>query len=153
MFPEKQARPFVKKTLKDLMDEDRAKIMIVDDDRDLLDELQHMLSLGGYDVEIVQDGFRASEEARKIKPDLILMDLKMSPKSGFQVADELQDCPEMKGVPILAMTGFFTEKEHVLMMKLCGIKAHILKPFNPVNLIGKIEFTLRRSIQDQGGKA
>jgi DNA-binding response OmpR family regulator len=121
------------------------KIMIVDDNYELLEELEEMLKLGGYDVEIVHNSSMACMEAHRIKPDLILLDLKMSPKSGFQVADELRHSTHMKEVPIIAMTGFFTEQEHILMMKLCGIKIFILKPFNPVNLIAKIEFALGRS--------
>jgi len=46
------------------------------------------------------------------------------------------------------MTGFFTEKQHFLMMKLCGIKTSILKPFRPLNLITKIEFALGNRLDD-----
>lgn len=120
------------------------RIMIVDDNIEFLEELQEMLFQSGYEIEIVADSDRAFTVAHVVKPKLILIDLKMSPKSGFQVADELRHSPQMKDVPIIAMTGFFTEKEHVLMMKLCGIKTFILKPFKPVNLIAKIEFALGR---------
>ena len=123
---------------------DSPKIMIVDDNMELLEELAEMLSQSGYEVEIVNDSNRAFAAAHAIKPDLIMLDLKMSPKSGFQVADELRHSVHLKDVPIIAMTGFFTEKEHILMMKLCGIRVFILKPFKPVNLIAKIEFALGR---------
>ena len=120
------------------------RIMIVDDNIELLEELKEMLSRGGYDVETVFDAAKAFGTAHDLKPAVILLDLKMSPKSGFQVADELRHSLQMKDVPIIAMTGFFTEKEHVLMMKLCGIKTFILKPFRPADLIAKIEFALGR---------
>ncbi len=120
------------------------RIMIVDDNIEFLEELQEMLFQSGYETEVVCDSDRAFTVAHVIKPHLILIDLKMTPKSGFQVADELRHSAQMKDIPIIAMTGFFTEKEHVLMMKLCGIKAFILKPFKPVNLIAKIEFALGR---------
>ncbi|MBI4309176.1 MAG: response regulator transcription factor [Candidatus Omnitrophica bacterium] len=127
---------------------ENSKIMIVDDNLEFLEELQEMLSNSGYDTEIVPDSTRAFNVAHNIKPELILLDLKMVPKSGFQVADELRHSLQMKDVPIIAMTGFFTEKEHVLMMKLCGIKTFILKPFKPVNLITKIEFALGRRSEE-----
>jgi DNA-binding response OmpR family regulator len=132
---------------------DNAKIMIVDDNAEFLEELQEMLTQSGYTTEIFPDSTKAFAAAHTVKPDLILLDLKMSPKSGFQVADELRHSTEMKNVPIIAMTAFFTEKEHILMMKLCGIKAFILKPFKPVNLIAKIEFALGRKKEEYDDQA
>ncbi len=117
-------------------------IMIVDDNVELLEELENLLKLGDYDVIAISDGTKVLDAAIKNKPELILLDLKMSPKSGFQIADEVRNSLLLKDIPVIAMTGFFTEKQHFLMMKLCGIKTSILKPFRPVNLISKIEFAL-----------
>ena len=66
-------------------------IMIVDDNVELLEELENLLKLGGYDVIAISDGTKVFETALKNKPDLILLDLKMSPKSGFQIADEARN--------------------------------------------------------------
>ncbi len=123
-------------------------IMVVDDNVELLEELENLLRLGGYDVIALNDGTKVLETAVKNKPDLILLDLKMSPKSGFQIADEARNSPLLKGTPVIAMTGFFTEKQHFLMMKLCGIKTSILKPFRPLNLITKIEFALGNRLEE-----
>lgn len=123
-------------------------IMIVDDNVELLEELENLLKLAGYDVMALSDGTKVFETAVKNKPDLILLDLKMSPKSGFQIADEAKNSPLLKGTPVIAMTGFFTEKQHFLMMKLCGIKTSILKPFRPLNLFTKIEFALGNRLEE-----
>jgi DNA-binding response OmpR family regulator len=123
-------------------------IMIVDDNVELLEELENLLKLGGYDVIAMSDGTKVFDAALKNKPDLILLDLKMSPKSGFQIADEARNSSLLKGIPVVAMTGFFTEKQHFLMMKLCGIKTSILKPFRPLNLITKIEFALGNRLEE-----
>lgn len=123
-------------------------IMIVDDNVELLEELENLLKLGGYDVIAISDGTQVFETALKNKPDLILLDLKMSPKSGFQIADEARNSQILKEVPVIAMTGFFTEKQHFLMMKLCGIRTSILKPFRPLNLITKIEFALGNRLEE-----
>ncbi len=129
------------------------KLLIIDDNMELLEELHKMFTSAGYDVETINNSDLAFEEALRVNPDVVLMDLKMSPKSGFQVASELRHAWLMKDVPIIAMTGFFTEKEHILMMKLCGIKSFILKPFNPVDLIAKVEFALgRRSEEYETGQ-
>ena len=123
-------------------------IMIIDDNVELLDVLENLLKMGGYEVIALSDSNRAIESAIKNKPDLILLDLKMSPKSGFQIADEARNSLVLKRTPVIAMTGFFTEKQHFLMMKLCGIRTSILKPFRPLNLITKIEFALGNSAEE-----
>jgi len=123
-------------------------ILIVDDNVELLEELENLLKLGGYEVMAISDGTQVFETALKNKPDLILLDLKMSPKSGFQIADEARNSVLLKDIPLIAMTGFFTEKQHFLMMKLCGIKTSILKPFRPLNLITKIEFALGNRLEE-----
>jgi len=126
----------------------KRRILIVDDNVELLEELENMLSMGGYEVTALSDGTRLFDVVLNNKPDLILLDLKMSPKSGFQLADEARNSLLLKDVPVIAMTGFFTEKQHFLMMKLCGIKTSILKPFRPVNLITKIEFALGNRLEE-----
>ena len=126
----------------------KPRILIVDDNVELLEELKDLLSLGGYDVIALSDGTQAVDTALNNKPDLILLDLKMSPKSGFQIADEAKNTLLLKNTPVIAMTGFFTEKQHLLMMKLCGIKTSILKPFRPLNLITKIEFALGNRLEE-----
>jgi len=122
--------------------ESRIKIMIVDDDKEFLEEVQEMLTLSGYDITVVPDGALALQMMPVVRPRIVLLDLKMTPKSGFQVASELRNTQHMKDTGIIAMTGFFTEKEHTFLMKLCGIRTCILKPIKPLDLIAKIEFEL-----------
>jgi two-component system, NtrC family, sensor kinase len=122
------------------------KIMIVDDDLELLEELQSALS-EKYEVEIISNSELAFDMACLLKPDLIITDLKMRPKNGFMLVDELQNSFITKGIPIIAITGFFTEKEHLVMMKMAGMKYALIKPFDPVELIAKIEIALK----DQAG--
>ena len=118
------------------------KIVIIDDDLELLQELQEILASNNYDVEIVPNSALAFAVVCEFKPDLILLDMKMKPKSGFQLAEEFSNSSKTKSIPIVAVTGFFTEKEHLLMMKMFGMKHAVLKPFNPTVLIAKIEEVL-----------
>ncbi len=119
--------------------------MLVDDDLESLLEMKDVLLFNEYDVEIVLNSAVAFERACEIMPDLIITDLQMKPKSGFQLADELQNSFKTKAIPIIAITGFFTEKEHVLMMKMFGMRLTILKPVNPVDIVTKIEVVLKES--------
>jgi len=58
---------------------------------------------------------------------------------GFQIAERLKRSPETASIPIFALTGYFTRKEDAQLMDLCGIEMCFEKPFNPANLISKIE--------------
>ncbi|MDD5449774.1 MAG: response regulator [Candidatus Omnitrophica bacterium] len=117
----------------------KKRIMLVDDNKEFLEELNETLTLGGYETAIFSDGQTALKSVYEVKPDLILLDLKMEGKNGFQVADELSRSPETKDIPIIAMTAFYTKDEHRPLMHTCGIRAHVIKPFNPLDIIAKIE--------------
>ena len=115
------------------------KVMIVDDDREFLEELQETLTLSGYDIAIFDNGESALSKGAEVRPDVILLDLKMSGRSGFEIADMLKHNPKTMNIPIIAMTAFYSGEEHRQLMNLCGIKSCLIKPFNPVELIAKIE--------------
>lgn len=118
------------------------KIMVVDDDEEFLEELRETLNLSGYRVIIVNDSTTALDTACTMKPDVILLDLKMDKKSGFKIADELKRVPETAHIPTIAMSGFYVQKYHNLLLKICGIKRFLKKPFNPLDVIAKIEAAL-----------
>lgn len=118
------------------------KIMIVDDDKDFLAELEEMMSLSGYDLVAVNDATSASKIASKTKPDLILLDLKMPGKSGFQLAEEIRQLPELSGVPIIAMSSYYRD-DYAFLLKVFGIKSCLKKPFNPLDAIAAVETALK----------
>jgi DNA-binding response OmpR family regulator len=115
------------------------KIMIVDDDVEFLEELEETLLLSGYEVDTFTDGSDAVARVLEVKPALILLDLKMKGMNGFQVADELTRCTDTSHIPIIALTGYFTEEEHRYRMRRCGIADCLLKPVDPLEVIEKIE--------------
>lgn len=117
----------------------KKKILIIDDEEDFLNEITEMLRLSGYEPFPLSESKSAASEARRIKPDIIFLDLKMDKKSGFQVADELSGFTETRHIPIIAITGVFTDKEHRLLMKACNIRECITKPAQPLDIIHLIE--------------
>lgn len=120
------------------------KLMIVDDDADFLDELQESLQAEGYEVAAISDGDSALQAALESKPDLVLLDLKMRGKSGFQVAEGLRKAAATKNIPVIAMTGFYTKAEHERLMKICGIDICLIKPFQENVLKQKIASVLKK---------
>ena len=124
------------------------RILVVDDDKEFLEEVKEMLTLGGYEVRGAYDGDSVLEQVLTFRPAIIFLDLKMSPKSGFQIADELINTFGLKDLRIIAMTGFFTAREHALFMRICGVKKCILKPIHPLDLISNIEFEIETKEQE-----
>lgn len=114
------------------------KILIIDDDKEFLEELDETLALSGYSVTAVNDPQEALDTTNRIKPDAILLDLKMPNKSGFQVADEIRHYAELAHIPIFAMTGHFKD-DYEPLMNICGIKRCLKKPFNPLDVIALLE--------------
>jgi DNA-binding response OmpR family regulator len=118
------------------------RILIIDDDTEYLDELKSMLVLAGYEVTEEADSSLAVKKAREVKPDLILLDLKMSPPDGFDINDELKEYKETVNTPIIAITGFYTANEDYKYLNSIGIRKCLKKPFNPLDVIVEIERTL-----------
>ncbi len=127
----------------------KATIMIVDDDEELLEELDETLGENGFVIHTFSDGEEAVRRVREVDPDVILLDMKMRGRSGFQIADELSRRDDTHHIPIIAITGYFTEKEHSRLMKDCGIEGAILKPFDPREVIATIEYVLDAAKKDK----
>lgn len=118
--------------------------MIVDDDKEFLEELRETLLLNGYEVIKVNEPARVLDMAGNNKPDIILLDLKMDHSSGFEIADELSRLTSTIDIPVVGMTGFFTENEHISLMSICGINNCIIKPFSAKQLVSAIETELAK---------
>jgi len=115
------------------------KIMIIDDDKEFLEELRETLALSGYETSGFSSSAFAMEKLPEVNPDVILLDLKMDEKSGFAIADELSHLPETARIPIVAMTGIYTESEYQKLMNVCGFRGAVIKPFHPLDIIARIE--------------
>lgn len=121
------------------------KIMIVDDNKVFLEELQEILTLTGYEIRTVNDSRLAISSALKYKPDMILLDLKMQGMNGFQVAEKLRECPRTASIPIVAMSGYFPLEQRSPLIDMGNMEAYLKKPFGVLDLIDHIEAVLRGS--------
>jgi len=119
----------------------KKKILIVDDDKEFLEELAEMLRLNDYEVVAVADSTKTLNAAAVAKPDVILLDLKMPQESGFQVACRLKFFSQFPTVPIVAMTAYFKD-DYKDLLRTYGIKNCIMKPFDTMELIAGIEEAL-----------
>lgn len=118
------------------------RILVVDDDVDFAEELHELLSLSGYSPITVNDSAEAVSVARKTRPDLIIIDIKMQGLNGFQIADKLNQFSETWDIPVIAMTGYYINGEHMPLMTMLGMRTLLKKPFQPLTLIAGIEAAL-----------
>jgi two-component system OmpR family response regulator len=118
-----------------------SKILVVEDDRNLLDVLKYNLSKEGYDVLTAADGIEAVDAARSKKPDLIVLDIMLPRMDGFEVCRILRR--EMT-VPILMLTAKAEETDKVVGLEL-GADDYMTKPFSIREFLARIRAMLRRT--------
>ncbi len=117
------------------------KILIVEDDRNLLDTLKYNLHREGYQVSTAVDGAAALETARREKPDLIILDVMLPEVSGLEVCRILRK--EMT-VPILMLTARVEETDKIVGLEI-GADDYMTKPFSLRELIARVRAILRRA--------
>ena len=109
------------------------RVLVVDNDRDAIETMSIVLSLTGYAVEIAFGGREALEAAEKMRPDVILMDLKMPEMDGWEVAQRIR-CMNVQPPPVLvAITGSGLEEDRKRSEE-AGFDYHLLKPVHPLEI-------------------
>jgi DNA-binding response OmpR family regulator len=118
-----------------------AKILVVEDDRNLLDTLKYNLRKEGYNVVAAVDGAEALDVARREKPDLIILDIMLPKLSGFEVCRILRK--EMT-IPILMLTAKTEEVDKIVGLEI-GADDYMTKPFSMRELLARLRAVLRRA--------
>ena len=116
-------------------------ILIADDDPQILTMLGIRLAKKGYHVLEASDGLQTLKQAREHHPDLVLLDVMMPGKNGWEVAKELRSDDDLKGIGIVMLTAI-GEKVNELTSPLYGADAYVDKPFDFADLEKKIKTIL-----------
>lgn len=119
----------------------KTKLLIVDDEADLLAELEPLLSRSGFDVVLARDGREALERAASERPDLIVLDVLMPRLDGREVVRRLR--AEGNWTPVILLTQVGTPTERALSLQE-GADDYLNKPFDPMELIARVQAVLRR---------
>jgi two-component system alkaline phosphatase synthesis response regulator PhoP len=121
-----------------------SKILIVDDEQDILELIRHALNKEGYEVHIAVNGQQAIEKTAKVLPDLILMDVMMPVMDGMEACRQLKEDPATQQIPIIFLTARSEE-----FAELAGFEAgaddYIAKPIRTRVLTSRIKAILRRN--------
>lgn len=121
----------------------RAKILIVEDEKDVLELIRYNLDKGGYGTDTALTGRQALDKAIDYAPDLILLDLMLPEIDGLEVCDNLKHNAATEAIPVVMLTAKGTEADMVKGFQV-GASDYITKPFSPRDLLTRIKETLGR---------
>ena len=117
------------------------KIVIIEDDKILREELEILLNDSGYQAEILSDFTDAAAQVRQIRPDLVLLDIILPGANGQYILRQIR---EKSDVPVIMLTSKDGEVEEI-MSRSSGADDYVTKPYNPTILLLRIETILRRT--------
>jgi len=122
----------------------RRRVLVVDDERDIVDMIAYNLGRNGYEAVIAYDGNQALEIIDKQAPDLIVLDLMLPGLDGMEVARRLKAEPRTARIPILMLTAKGEETDVVVGLTL-GADDYVTKPFSMKVLLARVGTVLRRA--------
>lgn len=117
------------------------KILIIEDDATLREELRLLLENGGYAPCVTTDFENAADEAARIRPDLVLLDILLPDANGQSI---LRDIRSGSDVPVIMLTSRSTDADEIIS-RSSGADDYVTKPYNPALLLLRIETVLRRT--------
>lgn len=130
----------------------KGRILVVDDEEDILELVKYNLEREGYLVDCVETGEEAIERATAIRPDGILLDLMLPGVDGIEVCRELRKNPDTRTIPIIMMTAKGEEADVVSGLEV-GADDYVPKPFSTKVLIARLRALLRRTAEKKDEEA
>lgn len=125
------------------------KILIVDDEPNIVTALEYLLQKSGYQVLLAQDGEAALKQIEKHLPDLVLLDVMMSLKSGYEVCQRMRERADWQNIKIVMLSAKGREAEVSKGMSL-GADLYVTKPFSNQDLIARINELLGQAAKPGG---
>jgi|TARA_B110000093_G_C12923265_1_gene390100 two-component system alkaline phosphatase synthesis response regulator PhoP len=131
--------------------EDVKKILLVDDERDILDFLSYNLENAGYEVRVAQNGLEGVKVAQEFLPDLILLDMMMPEMDGVQTCEEIRNLDTKKEIVVAFLTARGEDYSQIAGFD-AGADDYILKPIKPKVLMSRIKALLKRAVKIEDTK-
>ena len=119
-----------------------AHILIAEDERDIRELIQFTLMFAGHQITQAANGAEALELAQKVKPDLIMMDVRMPKMTGYEACREIKKIDDLKNIPVIFLSAKGQDEEKQTGIE-AGAVAYILKPFAPDELTRQISDILK----------
>jgi two-component system alkaline phosphatase synthesis response regulator PhoP len=121
-----------------------ARILVVDDDKQIVRLIQSYLERAGYQVLAAYDGESALHTIRRERPDLVVLDLMLPDRDGWDITRLVRSDEKLAGLPIIMLTARVEDTDKIVGLEL-GADDYIAKPFNPVEVVARVRAVLRRA--------
>ena len=119
-------------------------ILVVDDEASISFALEHLMKAEGYDVDTACDGIKAIDQATRQQPDLILLDVSLPDRDGYDVCQTLRTAPDTRNVKIIMMSARSRDIEMEKGLAM-GADAYLVKPFS----LGTVAKTVKDMLADE----
>ncbi len=121
------------------------RILVVDDDRDIVRLVRGYLEKSGYFVYVAYDGTTAVHTLRREKPDLVILDLMLPDKDGYEITRFVRSDPYLAATPIIMLTARVEDTDKIVGLEI-GADDYLTKPFNPRELVARVRAQFRRQL-------
>ena len=125
------------------------RILIADDEPDILEIVSYNLSKEGYDIYTAKDGSEAVAQAKLLNPDLIILDVMMPKKTGVEVCQLLRSLPAFQDTLIIFLTAMSDEASQIKGLET-GADDYVNKPISPKVLVSRVNALFRRIYKEEG---
>lgn len=125
------------------------KILIVDDEPNIVTALEYLLQKNGYEVLLARDGEAALKQVETHRPDLVLLDVMMSLRSGYEVCQRMRERPDWQHIKIIMLSAKGREAEVSKGLSL-GADSYVTKPFSNQDLLAGINALLAQAEKSGG---
>lgn len=119
------------------------RILIVDDESDIVSTIQYRLKFCKFDVITASNGKEGLEKTANERPDLILLDINMPVMDGHEMLERLKNHPDLKDIPVIMLTAY-SDKRDIVKAAEFGIADYVTKPFDFTELMEKISTALEK---------
>ncbi len=129
-----------------------ARILVVDDEEDIVQVVSITLEARGHEVQAAYNGKECLAMVKKEEPDLIILDVMMPKMNGMQVVDTLRNSTQYNHIPIIMLTAAtqYSRKPDDYWKNKVGVEDYISKPFEPVELLNRVDKVLKENYREKG---
>lgn len=122
----------------------KSTILVVDDDRSIVKVVRSYLEQAGFAVRVAYDGESALHQLRSEKPDLLVLDLMLPDRDGWEITRIIRSDPNLGAMPIIMLTARVEDTDKIVGLEL-GADDYITKPFNTREIVARVRALLRRA--------
>jgi len=126
-----------------------AKILVIDDEKDIADLIKLVLELDNHDVTVVTESDQSVSTALEVKPDLILLDLVMPKMDGYDVLRELRSHDILTKIPVAFLTNKSKSVDFMVGLHMMKVDDYITKPFGKKDLLDRVRKLLEKSTKKE----